>query len=84
MDIERPEGAVDVLICYEYAGFHPVPEQKMEHLLLLKNRFGRCLGGNHAMIKDTKEKLELHAIGAHHVSLVTPKVELEDFYKIEN
>ena len=37
--------AIDVLIGYEYAGFHPEREQNSEHLLLLKNRFRRCIGG---------------------------------------
>ena len=43
-EIRRPTGSVDVLIGYGYAGYHPVPEQKSGHLLLLRNRFGRCLG----------------------------------------
>lgn len=46
-EIVRPTGAIDVLIgyIYEYAGFHPEREQNSEHLLLLKNCFGRCIGG---------------------------------------
>jgi len=39
-EIVRPTGAIDLLIGYEYAGFHPEREQNSEHLLLLKNRFG--------------------------------------------
>ena len=46
-EIVHPSGAIDVLIGYEYAGFHPEREQTSEHLLLLKNRFGRCIGGTH-------------------------------------
>ena len=46
-DIKRPSGTVDVLIGYGYAGYHPQPEQKSDHLLLLRNRFGRCLAGTH-------------------------------------
>ena len=42
-EIRRPTGSVDVLIGYGYAGYHPFPEQKSGHLLLLRNRFGRCL-----------------------------------------
>ena len=38
--VTRPKGAVDVLIGYDYAGFHPVKERNVEHLMLLKNRFG--------------------------------------------
>ena len=38
-EITRPTGEVDVLIGFEYAGFHSQKEQSSEHLLLLKNRF---------------------------------------------
>ena len=47
-EITRQSGAVDVLIGYRKAGYHPEPKQKSDHLLLLKNRFGRCIGGTHA------------------------------------
>jgi len=36
-EIARSTGEVDVLIGFEYAGFHPQKEQSSEHLLLLKN-----------------------------------------------
>ena len=41
-EIARPAGPVDVLIGYEYAAYHPEKEQNIGHLVLLKNRFGRC------------------------------------------
>ena len=44
-EIERPFGDVDMLIGFEYAGYHPVREQSVNHLLLLKNIFGKCIGG---------------------------------------
>lgn len=50
-EITRPTGEVDVLIGFEYAGFHPQTEQSSEHLLLLKNRFGKCIGGTYPQIK---------------------------------
>ena len=31
-EIRRPAGAVDVLIGYGYAGYHPEPEQRSVHL----------------------------------------------------
>ena len=31
-DIGRPEGEIDVLIGFEYAGFHPVREQSSGHV----------------------------------------------------
>ena len=37
-EIARPTGEVDVLIGFEYAGFHPQKEQFLGHLLLLKNQ----------------------------------------------
>ena len=40
-EITRPTGEVDVLIGFENAGFQPQTEQSSEHLLLLKNRFGK-------------------------------------------
>ena len=42
-DISRPSGTIDVLIGYEYTACHPQNEQISGHLLLLKNRFGRCM-----------------------------------------
>ena len=77
-EIRRPTGSVDVLIGYGYAGYHPVPEQKSGHLLLLRNRFGRCLGGTHAELKDANHAMQNALV--HHVA----EVKIEDFYNIEN
>ena len=74
-EIKRPSGAVDVLIGYAYAGYHPKPEQKADHLVLPKNRF---LGGTHADIKGTGHVAR--DVRVHHVS----RVKVEDFYNIEN
>ena len=71
-DIMRPAGPVDVLIGYEYAAYHPQRTQNVGHLLLLQNRFGRCIGGTHPSIK------ELSYARVQHV------IKVEDFYKIEN
>ena len=51
-EIARPIGSVDVLIGYEYAAYHPEREQNVGHLILLKNRFGRCVGGTHPLLKE--------------------------------
>ena len=77
-DISRPTGPVDVLIGYSYAGLHPQPEQKSEHLLLLKNQFGKCIGGSHPELAESNVQIN-HAC----VSTVST-VSIEDFYKIEN
>ena len=79
-EITRPTGEVDVLIGFEYAGFHPQTEQSSEHLLLLKNRFGKCIGGTHPQIKETNERHELNSVQVLHSTSST----VEDFYNIEN
>ena len=78
--IDRPVGEVDVLIGFNYANFHPQREQSVEHLLLLKNRFGRCIGGTHPKVKEGTKHHELNNI--QFLREVSPSV--EDFYKIEN
>ena len=69
-----------MLIGYGYAGYHPEPEQRSGHLLLLKNRFGRCLGGNHATLEQTDTDHLLQNAQVHHLS----GVKVEDFFSIEN
>ena len=44
-DIDRPEGELNLLIGYDYAGWHPVVEKSNGHLVLLGNIFGKCIGG---------------------------------------
>ena len=77
-DIARPAGPVDVLIGYEYAAYHPQRTQNVGHLLLLKNRFGLCIGGTHPLIKDKIKTHDLSYVRVQHV------IKVEDFYKIEN
>ena len=48
--------------------------------MLLKNRFGRCIGGSHPEIKDTNVSHKLDTIQAGHV--MSSKV--EDFNNVEN
>lgn len=78
-EVQRPSGQIDVLIGYEYAGYHPVREQSSEHLLLLRNQFGRCLGGSHTKLTENTLKLIQHAT-VHHVA----KVNIEDFFDAES
>ena len=54
------------------------PYQNKNNLLLLRNRFGRCLGGTHAELKDANHAMQNALV--HHVA----KVKIEDFYNIEN
>ena len=43
MEVKIPEGDVDEHITFEYTGYHPV------RLLVMRNIFGRCLGGSHKL-----------------------------------
>ena len=78
-EITRPTGPVGLLIGYEYAGFHPQVERRNGHLLLLRNQFGKFLGGKHPGIRETHPKNELTNVQVHHVAAVN----VEDFYNIE-
>ena len=57
-EIERPGGEIDILIGYNYAAWHPIREQSYEHLLILVNSFGKCIGGSHPEISEETEKNE--------------------------
>ena len=48
--LERPTGEIEMLIGYEYAGFHPEKIKSQGHLLLLQNKFGKCLGSAHRLV----------------------------------
>ena len=78
-EIQRPTGQIDVLIGYEYAGYHPIKVQGSGHLLLLSNQFGKCLGGSHPDLKETTRKMIRNAVLIHHAT----GVRVDDFYKIE-
>ena len=55
--IRRPRGEIDILIGYNYAGWHPIREQSNGHLLILSNSFGKCVWGSHPEIfEKTIEK----------------------------
>ena len=79
-EIARTTGEIDVLISFEHAGFHPQKEQFLGHLLLLKNQFGRCIGGTHPQIKEINERHKLTSVQVLH----TTSSSVEDFYNIEN
>ena len=79
-ELKRPTGEVDVLIGYEYAGYHPVARQKSGHLLLLSNRFGKCLGGSHPLLSENTQKIIEH-VNIHHIE---GEITVEDFYSIES
>ena len=76
--VRRPTGEIDVLVGFEYVGHHPVRERSVGHLLLLGNRFGKCLGGSHPLKEGTK-KLIQH-VSINHIRHVS----VEDFYNIQS
>ena len=78
-NIRRPAGEVDVLIGYEYAGFHPVPSVQLGHLLILENKFGKCIGGSHPKLTEmTKYRYrQIMHVNAKEVTLV-------DFFNMES
>ena len=78
-EVTRPTRPVDLLIGYEYAGFHPQLERRDGHLLLLKNQFGKCIGGKHPSIKESHPTSELASARVNHVNAIN----VEDFYNIE-
>ena len=53
--IARPCGEVELLVGYDYAGWHPTKELCHKHLLL-SNQFGKCFGGNHPRLKESTHK----------------------------
>ena len=79
-NVKRPEGEVDVLIGYEYAGYHPTVEESVGHLLILGSRFGRCLGGAHPKLKDST-KVYPHGQMILHIK---GSATLQDFFDTES
>ena len=75
----QPSGIADVLIGYEYASYHPQNEQNSGHLVLLRNRFGRCIGGTYPTLR---EKSTSHQV--HQIKVDTAIARGEDFYNVEN
>ena len=40
-NLMRPSVEVDILIGYNYAAWHPIPDRSHEHFLVLSNSFGK-------------------------------------------
>ena len=79
--VKRPAGEVDVLIGYEYAGYHPTVEDSVGHLLVLENRFGRCIGGAHPKLKDLTRKVCPQGQVLH---IRAGEITLQDFFSVES
>lgn len=79
--IDKITSDIQSVSIFDYAGFHPEKESSSEHLLLLRNRVGRCVGGTHPSIKESIRKTMLGGVKpAHYVK----GVKIDDFYNIEN
>ena len=77
-EINRPSHSIDVLIGFEYAGCHPMKIESVDNLLLLENRFGKCLGGSHPLLKERTRKLLQH-VSINHIK----GVKINDFFDTE-
>ena len=80
-ELKRPRGNVDILIGYKYAAWHPTRDQSFEHLLILANSFGKCVGGSHPLIK---EKTPRNESATFMVNLISSKNSLAELTAIEN
>ena len=71
-------GAIDILIGFDYAGYHPQRIESIQHLVLLENHFGYTIAGSHETLKQNSEYNEVkHAVVMHTGNL-------EKFYTIES
>ena len=77
-EIQFNNDVIDVLIGFEYAGYHPMKKECNDHLLLLENRFGKCLGGSHPLLLETTRKLVKHAV-LHHAKIS----EIDQFFTLK-
>ena len=75
----QPSGIADVLIGYEYASYHLQNEQNSGHLVLLRNRFGRCIGGTNPTLREKSTSHQVHQIKDD-----TAIARGEDFNNVEN
>ena len=76
--VDRPNsGEIDLLIGFDYAAYHPVKIEEIDHLLLMENRFGFLVAGAHPCMNENTKKLVKHAIVLH------TSINVEEFFSIE-
>ena len=75
--IQIISGEIDVLVGFNYATLHPVKEKCVRNLLLMKNRFGRCIAGSCISI-NKKENILVHDAVVNHTI-----IKENDFLNIE-
>ena len=69
----RPCGEIDILIGFEYVGFHPASIQSA------KNQFGQCIGGSRPALRETTTKL-IQRVTINHIK----GINVDDFYNVES
>ena len=56
-ELRRPVGEIDILIGLDYAAFHPQIIDNVEHPVLLKKQFGRCISGKHLSLRENTKRV---------------------------
>ena len=77
-ELKRPHGEIDVLIGFEYVGYHPGRINQNDNLLIMENQFGKCLSGSHDALSEGTVKVIKHAV-IHHAK----GMNLESFFDTE-
>ena len=77
-EIMRPIGEVDILIGLDYAAFHPQMIQNNKHLVLYRNKFGKCLGGTYPTLMEGTQKCN-DTVHINHF----PSSVLDEFLEVE-
>ena len=67
---------MDIQIGFEYASFHSEKVQAVDHLLLLRNMFGKCKGGSHQCTQESTQKIVKNEV----LCFVMNKPRIKDFF----
>ena len=67
-EISRPKGEIEVLIGFNYALLHPRVSQASNNLMLLENRFGKCIGGSLQTIDEACEVLLVDGVEVFYIT----------------
>ena len=77
-EVQMVTGEINVLVGFNYASLHPVREQSIGNLMLMKNKFGKCLAGSHISLKNNSSLIVHSAIVYHAI------IEEDGFLSIES
>ena len=76
-NIMCPAVEIDTLIGFKYTGYHPVKEQSSDHLHILGNSIGCCIGGSSHPLFYENTKMVIQHVSVLHDN----KVCIKDFYE---